>query len=210
MPLSPLLQSSRHLRTWCLRRARLQAHERVGEIVVDVVVSAAGSSSSPACLPGRRAWRRRSPGACGAGSGPCCRRTSNTRASGCTCLNIASPISCAPASATASRSKNSLAFELAEAQPFVPHAAFVRGFGGAGEPAFVDAAAMCAVGVPIVGVQLDPLAGMQKRPRHPRGRQPQQPLAGIECALQNRANVVLLNEVRRLLIDRLHQLNWSG
>ena len=69
-----------------------------------------------------------------------------------------------------------LALELAEAQPFVPHAAFVGGFGRAGEPALVDAAAMGAVGVPIVGMQLDPLAGMQKRPRHPGGREPQQAL----------------------------------
>ena len=51
-----------------------------------------------------------------------------------------------------------LAFELAEAEAFVPHAAFVGGFGRAGEPALVDAAAVRAVGVPIVGVQLDPLA----------------------------------------------------
>ena len=55
-------------------------------------------------------------------------------------------------------SRNSLAFELAEAQALVPHAAFVGRFGGAGEPPLVDAAAMCTVGVPIVGVQLDPLA----------------------------------------------------
>ena len=38
MPLSPLLQSSRHLRSWCFGGARLQAHERVAEVVVDVVV----------------------------------------------------------------------------------------------------------------------------------------------------------------------------
>ena len=37
MPLSPLFQLSRQSTTCCLRRARLQAHERVREVVADVV-----------------------------------------------------------------------------------------------------------------------------------------------------------------------------
>ena len=48
---------------------------------------------------------------------------------------------------------------------------------------------MRAVGVPIVRVQLDPLARMQKRPRHPRRRQPQQALARIERAIENAATL---------------------
>jgi len=37
----------------------------------------------------------------------------------------------------------------------VPNAAVVSGFGGAGEPSLVDAAAVGAVRVPIVGMELD-------------------------------------------------------
>jgi hypothetical protein len=77
-----------------------------------------------------------------------------------------------------------LPLKLAEAKALVPHAAFVGCFGRAGEPALVDAAAVRAVGVPVVGMQPDPLAGVQERPRHPRGRQTQPPLADVERPIQ--------------------------
>ena len=96
------------------------------------------------------------------------------------------------------------AVELAEAEAFVPHAAFVGGFGRAGEPALVDAAAMGAVGVPIVGMQLDPLAGMQKRARHPGRRQPQQSFAGVECPVQQAADIIPFGNFRRGVLYGWH------
>jgi len=59
-------------------------------------------------------------------------------------------------------------------QTFVPRAAFVRGRRGGGEPAFVDAAAVQAVGVGIIGMQLDAQAGLEERARHPVRREAQQ------------------------------------
>ena len=41
-------------------------------------------------------------------------------------------------------------------------AAFVGGDGGRGEPTFVDAAAVQAVGVGVIGVELDTEAGLEK------------------------------------------------
>ena len=76
--------------------------------------------------------------------------------------NIGLPMSRAPASATASRSVNRSPSKRDVAQAFVRHAAFVGGFGRAGKPALVDAAAIRTVGVPIVRMQLDALARMQK------------------------------------------------
>ena len=84
----------------------------------------------------------------------------------------------------------SLAFEEHIAQPFVGRAIFVGRFGGAGEPTLVDAAAMGAEGIPIVGMQLDPFAGMQEAAGNPSGREPQQALAGIEGAGENRSDVM--------------------
>ena len=63
----------------------------------------------------------------------------------------------------------SLAFDADVAEAFVGQAVFVGGIGRAGEPAFVDAAAISPVGVPIVGMQFDPLAGVQKAAGHPGG-----------------------------------------
>ena len=77
----------------------------------------------------------------------------------------------------ARRVKRSLA-DHAVAQALVRHAAFVGGLGGGGEPALVNAAAVGAVGVDVVRVQLDAQAGLEERARHPGGRQAQQ-AAGV-------------------------------
>ena len=102
-------------------RARLQAHERVGRSCCRRCCTAAGSSSSPACLPGRRAWRAPGFGACGAESAPCCRRISNRRASGCTSRTSPCRSSRAPASATASRSVKRLPSKAHVAQALRRH-----------------------------------------------------------------------------------------
>jgi hypothetical protein len=62
----------------------------------------------------------------------------------------------------------------AVAQALVRHAAFVGGFGGGSEPTFVNAAAVQAVGVGVVGMKLDAQTGLEKRAWHPVGRQAQQ------------------------------------
>ena len=88
-----------------------------------------------------------------------------------------------------------LALERAEALPLVPNPAVVGGVGRAGEPAFVDAAAMGAVSVPIARGELDSLAGVQKSPRHPSGREPQQALAGVESPVQHGPQIVGFDDV---------------
>ena len=45
---------------------------------------------------------------------------------------------------------------------------------------------MRAVGVPIVGMELDPLAGMQKAARHPGGHEPQNSFARLKCSFETR------------------------
>ena len=93
-------------------------------------------------------------------------------------FQIALPTMVAPQSATAWRSvKRSLADD-AVAQALVRHAAFVGGLGGGGEPALVNAAAVGAVGVGVVGMQLDAQAGLEEGARHPGGREAQQ-AAGV-------------------------------
>ena len=87
-----------------------------------------------------------------------------------------------------------LALEDGVAQPFVGRAVVVGRLGRAGEPAFVDAAAMGAQGVPIGRRQLDSLAGMEKTPRHPVGRQPQNAFAGIQGPIHDGPHIVLLHD----------------
>ena len=63
--------------------------------------------------------------------------------------------------------------------PFVVRAIVVRGFGGGGEPALVDAAAVESERVQIIGVEFQPFAGLQKGARHPaRGESQQSPGRG--------------------------------
>src|SRR4051812_1842212 len=82
------------------------------------------------------------------------------------------------------------AFEFAEAEAFVPNAAFIRSLGRAGEPAFVDTATMGAVRVPIIGMQTNSLAGVEERPRHPSGRESEESVAGVESTAEQAADVV--------------------
>ena len=83
-------------------------------------------------------------------------------------------MSVAPHSATACCKREALAADDDVAQPFVRRAVFVGGGRGGGEPAFVDAAAVQAEGVEVVRVQLEALARLEKRARHPAGREAQQ------------------------------------
>ncbi len=59
--------------------------------------------------------------------------------------------------------------------------------GGGREPALVDAPAMRPTRVEIVGVQPEPAARQHERSRHPRRLQPQNALAGSECFLNVRS-----------------------
>ena len=90
--------------------------------------------------------------------------------------------------------QESLALEDGVAQPLVGRAVVVGRLGRAGEPAFVDAAAMGSQSVPVGRSQLDPLAGMEKTPRHPVGRQPQDAFAGVQRPIHDGPNVILLHD----------------
>lgn len=61
------------------------------------------------------------------------------------------------------------AFEGAEAESFVPDAAFVGGFGGAGEPTFIDTTPIGPEGIKIIGMEFDAAAGMEEAAWNPRG-----------------------------------------
>ena len=65
----------------------------------------------------------------------------------------------------------------------VGRAIVVCGLGRRGEPSLVDAAAVEAEGVRVVGMQLEPQAGLQERARHPAGGEPQQAAGAGEFAL---------------------------
>ena len=88
-----------------------------------------------------------------------------------------------------------LAVEHAPRQSLVGHAALGGGFGRAGEPPLVDAATVEAVGVVVVGVEADPLAGMEEAPRHPGGRQPEDSLAGGERPVERGADILRLGKL---------------
>ncbi len=72
-----------------------------------------------------------------------------------------------------------LVLEAAEAKTFVPLPILIGGFGGAGEPAFIDPASLGPQRVVVVRVQLDPPPRMQKATRHPCRCEPQQSLASL-------------------------------
>ena len=80
----------------------------------------------------------------------------------------------APHSATACCKREALAAGHDVAQAFVRRAVVVGGGSGGGEPALVDAAAVQAEGVKIVGMQFEAFAGLEEGARHPAGRQAQQ------------------------------------
>ena len=58
-----------------------------------------------------------------------------------------------------------------------------------GEPALVDAAAVQAVGVEIVGMKLEPLARLEERARHPARREAQQASTLVQGALDKRPKI---------------------
>ena len=87
-----------------------------------------------------------------------------------------------------------LPFEQTEAEPFVPHSAFVRRFGGAAEPTLVDPAPVGTESVIIARVQLDSASGVQERSRHPGRRQSQQTIAGVHRRIENRCDAVAFDQ----------------
>jgi hypothetical protein len=72
----------------------------------------------------------------------------------------------------------------------VRRAIVVCGLGRRGEPSLVDAAAVEAEGVRVVGMQLEPQAGLQERTRHPTRGEPQQALGAGELALDQAGDAV--------------------
>jgi len=68
----------------------------------------------------------------------------------------------------------------AVAEPLVGHAALIGGLGGRGKPALVNAAAMGAIGVGVVRVQLDAQAGLEEGARNPIRREAQQAAALLQ------------------------------
>ena len=69
------------------------------------------------------------------------------------------------------------------AEALVVGAALVGGDGGGGEPAFVDAAAVQAVGVGVIGVEFDAEAGLEEGARHPGGGEAEETAGGGELGL---------------------------
>src|SRR2546423_169698 len=78
----------------------------------------------------------------------------------------------------------------------MPDAAFVSCFRRAGKPPFINTAALRAIGVQILRMQLDPAARMEKAPRHPGWGQSQQPLSLVESPVENLGDVIRLDDLR--------------
>ena len=97
----------------------------------------------------------------------------------------ADPISRSPASSIASFSRSRVpSSSMDVAQPLVRRRArSVVGVGRRREPPLVDAAAMSAERIEIVGVQLEPPTGQHERARHPGWRQAKDAGAGVDRVL---------------------------
>jgi hypothetical protein len=184
----PVLQALAQLR---LGRARLQAHEGVGEVVVDVVVLRRKVVAlGLALLAGQR------------GMLEALVHVVRDRPHVVEELGVHRPAVVLFEHGLADQllaafghgvgQSETLTLDRHVAQAFVRRAVFVRRFGRAGKPPLVDAAAVSAVGIPVARGQLDPLAGMQEAARHPGGRKPQQALAGVQRAAECFGNVVFL------------------
>jgi len=189
MPLSPLFQSAMHLRTWALVVPGFEAEEGVGEVVADVVVL-------------RReivglglAFLADELGLLGA--------LVHVQGDGAHVieeLRIDRPLAILLPDGLADDGGAALGNGLAQgealvagdaiAQAFVGDAAFVGGLGGGGEPAFVNAAAVGAVGVGVVGVELDAQAGLEERAGHPGGREAQQAVSLLQNCFDKGADVL--------------------
>ena len=101
--------------------------------------------------------------------------------------------------------EKTLALEHAPGKPLVGHTALVGGLRRAGKPTLVDAAAVEAVGVVIVGMEADPLAGMEEAAGHPGGRKPENALAGSQRPVEGGADILRLGQHGGLL-----RCNGSG
>ncbi len=75
------------------------------------------------------------------------------------------------------------------AQAFVGRAIFVGGGRGGGEPALVDAAAVQAERVKVIGMQLEALAGLEKGARHPARGESQKTAGFCKCGFNQGLNV---------------------
>jgi hypothetical protein len=87
-----------------------------------------------------------------------------------------------------------LTFEQAKAQTLVPHATFVCRFGGAGEPTFIDTAAVGTVGIQIGRIELDATSRVEKTARNPSWRKSQQTAAGVEGSVKNLGDTIFVYE----------------
>ena len=80
-------------------------------------------------------------------------------------------------------------------QPLVDDAPLVGGFGRTCKPTLVDPAPVEAVGVVVVGVEADPLAGVEEAPRHPGGGEPQHATAGVHRLAEGGADILGCGEI---------------
>ena len=76
------------------------------------------------------------------------------------------------------------------AQALVGYTTLIGGLGGGSKPALVNAAAVEAIGVGVIGVQLEPQARLQERTRHPRRCQAQQPPCRLQCGIHVFADIL--------------------
>src|SRR5439155_690129 len=93
-----------------------------------------------------------------------------------------------------------LAAHDAVAETFIRDASLIGGFRGGSEPTFIDAAAVRAVGVCVVGVEFDAQPRLQERARHPSGGESQQ----AACAGKLR-----FNDRFRVAFDYFERANTS-
>ena len=87
--------------------------------------------------------------------------------------------------------REALAADDHVAEALVGRAVVVRGGSGGGKPPLVDAAAVQAEGVQVVGVQLQALARLEEGARHPAGCEAQE-AAGAESSASTLAAVLFL------------------
>ena len=166
MPVVALIPVFQALANVRLGRTRLQPHERVGEVVVAIVVLRAKVVAlGLAFLPdeGRILGRLM--------------EVVRDRAHVVKELGIdGPPLVLVPQrrsdDSTGSLGDRILQQELLavmddEALPFMPDAVLVRGVGRAAEPAFVNSATMRPVRIPVAGSELDPLARVEENSAAP-------------------------------------------
>jgi hypothetical protein len=85
--------------------------------------------------------------------------------------------------------RESLAGVRDVAEAFIGYAILIGSGSGRGEPALVDAAAIEAEGVKVIGMKLQALAGLKERARHPGGGHAEQAAVVLERAFEKRLDV---------------------